>query len=80
MQKLGEPVDVVRLERGDVPVEQLPQLSRRANEARPRPQAEARQEVDGAEIESGVQLDGSTTISEFPSGSRSQNIGGTGPP
>ena len=80
MQELGEPVDVVRLERGDVALEQLPELARRADEARPRPKPEARQEVDRPQVEGRDQLDGWTTMSELPSGSRSQNIGGTGPP
>ena len=50
------------------------------DEARPRPEPEARQEVDRPQVERRAQFDGSTTMSELPSGSRSQNIGGTGPP
>ena len=34
----------------------------------------------GADVHRAYESSGSTTISEFPSGSRTQNIGGTGPP
>jgi hypothetical protein len=53
---------------------------RRADEARPRSEPEAREEVDRSQVEGGDQAEGWTTMSELPSGSRSQNIGGTGPP
>src|SRR5581483_5870306 len=63
---------------GDVPPRRA--LREAAREAEAVRLAEGRDRALPSSPASARYADGSTTISEFPSGSRTQNIGGTGPP